>query len=489
MRKHILIVDDEALFREICQEMLGERGYRVSVAEDVPSALAILQGERVDLLVADITLPGTDGLSMIEQVRQTQPDLPAIVITGFLTQENMLRSLNLGVHGFLTKPFFYDELFQSVEKALEESAATKNQLLVDHYLPLIRLGEEILLQDHDSLFSRTLGTALEIALLQTGATQGFVAVPDSSGAVSLAAASGFKPEEQPRLMGYLRQVQGMVDQLPHNAESGEPQDLVSGNIITGYETLVVRLPGITPGAFLVLARPGSDPEFTHEERQLAHLLGVQTAIALRQDVALRGGESSSGIDAATLTDLASALIPPEVSIDPERRAALAGLAKELARSLGLDATVQQAVITATLFHDLGKAFVPREALLKNGPLNDAEWEQVRPYVTMGAEKLARAGSLAVAAPLVAAHRERWDGGGYPQRRSGPQIPMAAYIVSAVTSWGAMQSPRPYREALPAEMAAEELRNGMGRAFHPEVVNALLTAIGHGAAQARTTNSG
>ncbi len=488
MRKHILIVDDEELFREICQEMLGERGYRVSVSEDAIAALAILQSERVDLLVADITLPGMDGLSMIEQVRRSQPNLPAIVITGFLNQENMLRSLNLGVCGFLTKPFFYDELFQSVEKALENSAATRNQLLLDHYLPLIRLGEEILVQNRDSLFQRTLVTALDIALLQSGATQGFIAAPDESGVVTLAAASGFNPEDQPHLMSYLRKVQATVNIGSHNPDDGKPQDLTSDKVLPGSETLIVRLPGITPDAFLVLAHPNNDPNFSAEERKLAHLLGVQTAIALKQDAALRKSENSGGIDAATLTDLASAMVPTEAGIHPQQRAILAGLAKQLARTLGLDLATQQSVINAVLFHDLGKAFVPHNLLLKPGPLTDDEWHQVRPYVSLGAERLSRVGTLAAVAPVVAAHRERWDGDGYPNRHSGTQIPLAAAIVAVVTSWGAMQSPRPYRDALPAEMAAEELRNGSGRAFHPEVVNALLSAVGYTTVQLRANGA-
>jgi response regulator RpfG family c-di-GMP phosphodiesterase len=475
MRKHILIVDDEQLFREICQEMLGERGYRVSVAEDVPSGLAVLQAERVDLLVVDITLPGVDGLTMIEQVRQTQPDIPAIVITGFLTQENMLRSLNLGVRGFLTKPFFYDELFQAVDRALGDTAATRNQLLLDHYLPLIRLGEEILIQDKNSLFSRTLSTALEIALMQTGATQGFIAVPEAGGATELAAASGFSPEEQPRLNQYLKQVQAAIEAVPHDPTSNEPQDLVQHGLISTMDTLVVRLPGVSPTGLLVLARPNGDNDFTVEERKLAHLLAVQAAIAINQDIALR--REDAGSEASTLNDLASALVPTDSSLDRATRADLASLAAELAHTLGCDSATRQAVINAVLFHDLGKAFVPSAVLGKHGPLSDEEWTDMRPYVTLGAERLSRAGSLAAAAPLVAAHRERYDGTGYPQGRGGDDIPIQAYIVSAVTSWGAMRSPRPYRDALPVSIAREEMRGGSGRAYHPKVVDALLDATG------------
>ncbi|MBI5136592.1 MAG: response regulator [Nitrospirae bacterium] len=482
MRKHILIVDDEELFREICQEMLGERGYRVSVAEDAPAALAVLQSERVDLLVADITLPGIDGLTLIEQVRHTQPDLPAIVITGFLTQDNMLRSLNLGVHGFLTKPFFYDELFQSVERAIEDASATRNQLLIDHYLPLIRLGEEILAQDHDSLFGRTLNAALEIALMQTGATQGFVAVPEGPGGPQLAAASGFPPEDQPRLSSYLQQALTALNHTSTRPAAGDPHDVLSGTVIAGMECLLTRLPGVVPTGLLLLARPAADPAFSDEERKLAHLLAVQAAIALNQDKALRRSDKT-GADLLALADLAAALVPAEAGFGASRRSELARLGADVARSLGCDSATQHAVHVAVLCHDLGKAFVPPALLAKPGPLTEAEWDQVRPYVTLGAERLARGGSLAAAATLVANHRERWDGRGYPRGRAEGEVSLAAYVVAAVTSWGAMLAPRPYRDPLPPEMAAEELRGHAGRSYHIEVVNTLLGTVGQHTARA------
>jgi len=476
MRQHILIVDDEQLFREICQEMLGERGYRVSVAEDVPSGMAVLQQERVDLLVVDITLPGVDGLTMVEQVRSSQPDIPSIVITGFLNQENMLRSLNLGVRGFLTKPFFYDELFQAVDRALGDSAATRNQLLVDHYLPLIQLGEEILKQNDDALFGHTLGTALEIALMQTSATQGFIAIPEAGGVTQLAAASGFPPEEQPHLISYLQQVQNALEKIPHDPSSNEPQDLVQSGLIATMDTLVVRLPGVSPTGLLVLAQPiSNDSSFTAEERKLTHLLSVQIAIAIKQNNSL--SSNGSAANTSSLNDLACALVPSQAGLNHSARKDLAALAAQLADTLGCNAATRQAVVYATLFHDLGKAFIPANILAKPGPLDPSETATIHPYVTLGAERLARAGELAAAAPLVAAHRERYDGTGYPQRRKGSEIPLAVYIVAAVTAWGAMRAPRPYRDALPPAMAAEELRRETGHAYHPRVVSALLAATG------------
>jgi CheY-like chemotaxis protein len=360
MRRHILIVDDEELFREICREMLEERGYRVSVAPDAPSAVTVLKAEPVDLLVADITLPGMDGLTLIEQVHDAHPGIPAIVITGFLTQENMLRSLNLGVRGFLTKPFFYDELFVSVEKALEHSQATRNELLLHHYLPMIHLGEEILSADHDELFSTTLGTVLKIALQQTGATQGFIVMASGRSAAEPAASVGFGPEEQPRLASYAAMAQ--------RALAGEADEVVSSDLIAGMNCLALRMPGrLQQTAALVLARPKGDNSFTDEERNLARLLAIQAAIAIHHHGSHSRALAGSAQAARALTEISGILLPPDAGHPAGKRLAeLAELGARVDKALGGTPEHQRAVRQAIAFHNLGKTFLPADLLHRPG---------------------------------------------------------------------------------------------------------------------------
>jgi response regulator RpfG family c-di-GMP phosphodiesterase len=469
MRRHILIVDDEELFREICREMLEERGYRVSLAADAPVALAILKREPVDLLVADITLPGMDGLALIEKVHEVRPGLPAIVITGFLTEKNMLRSLNLGVRGFLTKPFFYDELFVAVEKALEHSQATRNELLLHHYRPIIHLGEEILAADPETLFSTTLRTALRIGLQQTGATHGFIALPAADGGArfELGAAMGFGPEDQPHMPAYLEAVR--------RALSGDAEEVASLDLIPGMNALAVRMPGGArrPGA-LVFARPKGEETFGDEERNLARLLAVQAAIAIHHHDA-HGREAEHSHDAArTVVALAGALLPPQSGhFAGQTLAALAAVGVRVAEALKCAPEDRLAVRDALTFHNLGKAFLPPELLTRPGPLTQAEWSIMHTYPAKGAEVLARVESLRAAAPLVAAQRERWDGAGYPAGTAGEAIPLAARIVAVVSAWGAMTSARPYRAALARAEAAKALKSEAGHAFCPRVVEAFL----------------
>ena len=84
--------------------------------------------------------------------------------------------------------------------------------------------------------------------------------------------------------------------------------------------------------------------------------------------------------------------------------------------------------------------------------------------------------LAHLAPSIRAEHERWDGGGYPDGLAGEEIPIASRITLVCDAWHAMTSDRPYRKALPLEVAREELRKNLGGQFCPQAGQALLSLL-------------
>jgi HD-GYP domain-containing protein (c-di-GMP phosphodiesterase class II) len=98
----------------------------------------------------------------------------------------------------------------------------------------------------------------------------------------------------------------------------------------------------------------------------------------------------------------------------------------------------------------------------------------------GERVLLRIPDLAAIAPIVRHEHEHWDGSGYPDRLRGRRIPIGSRIILACDSWHAMRTDRPYRPALEAAAAIEELRSGAGRQFDPDVVEALLDLLGQAA---------
>jgi excisionase family DNA binding protein len=117
-RPRVLVVDDEASIRDLLAKTLALAEYEVDVAPDGRTALDRMRMYPYDLLIADLKMPGMDGLSVIREAKRYKTDLPVIVITGFSTESSAIEAINLGVSGYLTKPFRVPEVLKQAEKAL-----------------------------------------------------------------------------------------------------------------------------------------------------------------------------------------------------------------------------------------------------------------------------------------------------------------------------------------------------------------------------------
>jgi diguanylate cyclase (GGDEF)-like protein len=154
-----------------------------------------------------------------------------------------------------------------------------------------------------------------------------------------------------------------------------------------------------------------------------------------------------------------------------------GLAESVARHLGLPTEEVDDVRIAAELHDVGKLGIPDAILRKQGPLDDEEWAYMRRHTVIGERILMAAPALRRVARLVRSSHERWDGGGYPDRLAGEEIPIGARIVSACDAYDAMVSDRPYRLAMDEDEARDELRRCGGTQFDPEVIDALMAVLG------------
>lgn len=148
-------------------------------------------------------------------------------------------------------------------------------------------------------------------------------------------------------------------------------------------------------------------------------------------------------------------------------------ARSCARLLGLSADEQEQVYLAGLLHDLGKIGVRESILLKPGYLDDEERKEVRGHPVVGARILEPARFPGAVIEAVRHHHEDYCGGGYPAGLVGEEIPLLARIIRVADAYDAMTSARPYRRALTAKAARQELRRCAGRQFDPRVVEAFL----------------
>jgi diguanylate cyclase (GGDEF)-like protein len=153
---------------------------------------------------------------------------------------------------------------------------------------------------------------------------------------------------------------------------------------------------------------------------------------------------------------------------------------ELARSVAAELAVAPEAIDdialAADLHDIGKVVIPRSILHKPGPLDKSEWDVVRRHTLTGEAILRAAPVLHGAAAIVRSTHERVDGDGYPDRLSGPDIPLGARIIAVCDAYDAMTSDRSYREAMTRAEAIQRLEESSGTQFDPIVVAAARTVL-------------
>jgi len=119
-KSHVLVVDDEELYRRSLERILTRVGHEVLEARDATEALAIAAAQSVDLVLADVRMPGINGLELVRQLHEMHPDLPCIVVTGFGGPEQSIEALRAGAFWYLEKPFDRGQL-DAVRKLVDQA--------------------------------------------------------------------------------------------------------------------------------------------------------------------------------------------------------------------------------------------------------------------------------------------------------------------------------------------------------------------------------
>lgn len=120
---HILVMEDEASVAQGLQLVLSEEGYDVDVAMTGGSAIDTFNKKAFDLLVADLRLPDIDGMEVVRQVKETNPETEVVVITGYASVSSAVEAMKLGALEYLPKPFTDEQFRQVIEGALKEKKA------------------------------------------------------------------------------------------------------------------------------------------------------------------------------------------------------------------------------------------------------------------------------------------------------------------------------------------------------------------------------
>jgi putative nucleotidyltransferase with HDIG domain len=158
-------------------------------------------------------------------------------------------------------------------------------------------------------------------------------------------------------------------------------------------------------------------------------------------------------------------------------AAVAEYARDIAAQMKLPDDQQQLAHLCGLVHDIGKIGLPPGLLEKPGALTPEERREMEEHSAIGERILANVDDYSEIATIVRHHHERLDGKGYPDRLRGDEIPLISRIICVADAYDAMTSDRPYRSAMPSDVARGRLDESGGSQFDPEVVTAFLAVLG------------
>ncbi len=157
----ILVVDDEPGVLRLCQRLLERAGYTVRSASNSNQALGILSQEVIDLLLADIRLPGVSGFKLLDTIRQKYPEMSVVMMTGYGTVDVAIEALHRGADGLILKPFEGAELVRTIQAALLDRQRGTDSLRLKILRPLFDISEAFYSETKPNLLT---GLILETVL-------------------------------------------------------------------------------------------------------------------------------------------------------------------------------------------------------------------------------------------------------------------------------------------------------------------------------------
>lgn len=144
-KQTILVIDDDESMRDSCTQILTKDGFLAEIAKDGSSGLEKIKETKPDLVLIDLKMPGINGLEVLAKTKEIDPDIIAVVITGYATVESAVEAMKKGAYDFLPKPFTPDELRIIIKRGLErrkliletESLRREKKLIEENFITMV----------------------------------------------------------------------------------------------------------------------------------------------------------------------------------------------------------------------------------------------------------------------------------------------------------------------------------------------------------------
>ncbi|MBF0302536.1 MAG: response regulator [Desulfamplus sp.] len=495
-RNTILVVDDEEGILEIAQEYFERRGYDVYTASNGVEAIKIIESVKIGCCFTDINMPEMDGLELAEHIRIIDNTLPVIVMTGYPSLENTIRTLKNGVVDYLVKPVNLEQMELSLRRITRERElfvenlilreeverrellkALNDQLLsrMDELNTLNRIMEDFSCSDsNQDIYNKIVYLSMEVVKADK---VNFYIYAGEKSSFFLQASTNIddivSEDISPELEKFFIDV--VADDKPcliskNCGVFGLTEDIES------FMVVPIKIREKTFGIVTasVLSKPNiyQTKYFTDKDIYYMSFITQKAASAI-ENTALYGNIYDNLF--ATLYAFVAALEARD-SYTRKHSTRVAEVSCNIGKIMGCSQEEMDVLSFAGQLHDIGKIGIRDDILLKPGRLTDEEFEKIKEHPTIGSDIVGQLGLWDKEKSIIKHHHEYFDGRGYPDGLKGCVIPKLARILSVADAFDAMSSDRAYRKKMEKEKVISIIKGCSGTQFDPEVVEVFLTIV-------------
>jgi len=444
----VLYVEDELQIRENTQLLFAKFFTHVETAANGDEGLACYERGQFDLVITDILMPGMNGVTMIQKIKELNPNQPFIVTSACEESSYLLDLINLGVAQFLLKPMKTDQIIHvlyevvrniyNARKVEEFTANLKQELvhqttLLEQYKEIVDIAMIVTKTDlsgdliyANEAFCKTCGYSCEEIRAQR---HNIIRHPEMT--------SEFYENLWRTILGK-QTWHGTIKNLKKDG-SHYITDTTIKPILDEFGDII----DFISISYDVTELFDLNDEIWQTQHEMLSLLGEV-------------GETRS-----------------EETGNHVRR--VAKYSRLLSQLYGLEDEEIKLLYSASPMHDIGKIGIPDRILLKPGKLDNDEYAIMKTHSVLGYDilKNSKRPLLQAAAIIAHEHHEKWDGSGYPRALNGKTIHIYGRITALADVFDALSCERVYKHGWPMDQIVEYIKSERGKHFDPNLVDTLM----------------
>jgi len=479
----ILVVDDEETILNIFRKYLESTShYTVLTARDGLEGLEVIKREEIDCCFTDLFMPKLDGLELTRKIQAYDNTIPVVVMTGYPSMDNAIRTLKNGVVDFLTKPVEMNQLPLTIDRVMRERSLFIDNILLkeeaERNEKLLKINHELQQKIKEV---QTVNLILHELNHATAGKDLFTVLVDLSGEITTCDEAHFCIFGQgmtgPAIItSFFRDKDrtlvdaGCIEKsiVKKVADDGIPLLMRENDDNDSIMAIPLKIRSMVFGILILIVRDGKH-YFDEKELYFLNFL-AEKASFLIENLALYENIYQN------LFSTLYAFVETIEARDPytkEHSTRVTSYAVSIARDIRCSQEEIDMLNISGNLHDIGKIGIPDNILLKPGRVTEGEYEVIKKHPIIGSNIIAHFGMWTDEQKIIRHHHERWDGNGYPDKLKGEEIPFLSRILSVADVYDALTSDRSYRKRLQENVAVGMIKENRGGQFDPKIVDVFL----------------